>query len=75
VQVTDLDDDQTFGARLRTERERLGLALHELAHLCGRVDIVQKRYEEGSLPIPVDYLQVLHRRTDARVTWIVTGVV
>lgn len=73
MQVTDLDDDQAFGARLRAERERLGLAVHELAHLCGRVDILQKRYEEGSLPIPADYLQALHRRTDARVMWIVSG--
>ena len=73
MQVTDLDDDQAFGARLRAERVRLGLAVHELAHLCGRVDILQKRYEEGSLPIPADYLQALHRRTDARVMWIVSG--
>ena len=73
MQVTDLDDDQAFGARLRAERVRIGLAVHELAHICGRVDIVQKRYEEGSLPIPADYLQALHRRTDANVMRIITG--
>lgn len=68
-----LDDDFAIGARLRAERERLGLQVHELAHLCGRVDLVQKRFEDGSQPIPADYLHALHRRTDARVMWIVTG--
>lgn len=73
MQVTDLDDDKAIGARLRAERERLGLAMHELAHLCGRTDHTQKRYEDGSQPIPADYLHALHRLSDARVLWIVTG--
>lgn len=73
MQVNDLDDDQAFGARLRAERERLGLQVHELAHLCGRTDHTQKRYEEGREAIPADYLQALHRRTDVRAMWIVTG--
>lgn len=68
-----LDDDHAIGARLRAERERLGLAVHELAHLCGRTDHTQKRYEDGSQPIPADYLHALHRRTDAQVLWIVVG--
>ena len=68
-----LDDDYAFGQRLRAERERLGLEVHELAHLCGRTDHTQRQYEEGKVPIPADYLQGLHRRTDARVMWIVTG--
>lgn len=73
MQVTSLDDDVAFGARLRAERERLGLEVHELAHLCGRPDHTQKRYEDGREPIPTDYLQALHRRSDANVMWIVTG--
>lgn len=73
MQVIELDDDLAFGARLRAERERLGLAVHELAHLCGRTDHTQKRYEDGSQPIPADYLQALHRRTDANVVLIITG--
>lgn len=73
MQMNTLDDDLAFGARLRAERESLGLQVHELAHLCGRTDHTQKRYEEGSLPIPADYLQALHRRTHARVMWIING--
>lgn len=69
----DYDDNYAIGARLRAERERLGLAVHELAHLAGRTDHTQKRYEDGREPIPADYLQALHRRSDANVMWIVTG--
>jgi transcriptional regulator with XRE-family HTH domain len=69
----ELDDDTAFGARLRAERERLGMQVHELAHLCGRVDLVQKRYEAGSLPIPADYLQALHVRSDVDVWYVLTG--
>ena len=70
----DLDDDQVFGARLRAERERLDLQVHELAHLCGRPDGTQKKYEAGTLPIPIDYLQALHARTDVDVMYLVTGL-
>jgi transcriptional regulator with XRE-family HTH domain len=73
MQVTDLDDDLAFGARLRAERERLGLLVHELAHLCGRTDHKQKRLEDGRDAITADYLQALHRRTDANVMLIVMG--
>lgn len=72
MQMNDLDDAPAFGARLRAERERLGLAVHELAHLCGRTDHTQKRYEDGREPIPADYLQALHRRTDANVMLIIS---
>lgn len=68
-----LDDDYAFGQRLREERERLGLALHELAHLGGRVDVVQRQFEAGERPIPVDYLQALLVRTDADVAYLITG--
>lgn len=72
MQMNDLDDAPAFGARLRAERERLGLQVHELAHLCGRTDHTQKRYEEGREAIPADYLQALHRRTDANVMLIIS---
>lgn len=68
-----LDDDQAFGARLLSERERVGLAVHELAHLGGRPDGTQKKYEAGTLPIPIDYLQALHVRTDVDVLYVITG--
>lgn len=67
-----LDDDKVFGARLRAERERLGLELHELAHLCGRTDYTQRRYEDGSEGIPISYLQALLYFTDIKV-WKVIG--
>ncbi|MDA7086521.1 helix-turn-helix transcriptional regulator [Pseudomonas sp. SA3-5] len=72
-ELIELDDDTAFGARLRAERERLGLEVHELAHLSGRPDITQKRYEAGSTPIPIDYLQALHARSDVDVWYLVTG--
>lgn len=71
--VIELDDDTAFGARLRAERERLGLELHELAHLAGRPDATQKRYEAGTTPIPVDYLQALNARSDVNVWFVITG--
>jgi len=68
-----LDDDQAFGARLRIERERLGLQVHDLAHLTGRVEGTQKHYEAGTKPIPVDYLQALFVRSDVDVMFLITG--
>lgn len=73
MQVIDLDDDPAIGARLRAERERLGLQVYELAHLCGRTDHKQKRLEDGRDSVTADYLQALHRRTDANVMLIITG--
>jgi transcriptional regulator with XRE-family HTH domain len=70
VQVTDLDDDLAFGARLRAERERIGLAVHELAHLCGRTDHTQRRYEAGKQAIPAEYIQALFFRTDIEVNFV-----
>lgn len=68
-----LDEDYAFGHRLRAERERLGLELHELAHLGGRVDLVQSQFENGERPIPIDYLQALLVRTDVDVAYLITG--
>ncbi|WP_313473933.1 helix-turn-helix domain-containing protein [Stutzerimonas kunmingensis] len=65
--------DHAFGARLTEERERLGLAIHELAHLAGITDYLQKRFENGSSVIPIDYLQALAARSDADVLYIITA--
>lgn len=65
--------DHAFGARLTEERERLGLAIHELAHLAGITDYKQKRFENGSSVIPIDYLQALAARSDVDVLYVVTG--
>lgn len=68
-----LDTDQEFGQRLRAERERLGLEVHELAHLGGRPDVTQRHYEAGEKPMPIDYLQALLARTDVDVAYLITG--
>lgn len=62
-----------FGARLAQERKRLGLAIHEQAHLAGITDYQQKRFENGTSTIPIDYLQTLAARSDADVMYIITG--
>lgn len=71
--MRDLDDDRAFGQRLRAERERLGLELHELAHLAGRPDFTQKQYEAGEQLIPIDYLQALDVRSDVDIAFLITG--
>lgn len=62
-----------FGARLREERERLGFAVYELAHLAGHTDYMQKRFENGTSVITIDYLQTLAARTDVDVLYVITG--
>ncbi|MCF6782603.1 helix-turn-helix domain-containing protein [Stutzerimonas stutzeri] len=71
----DLDDrPRDFGDRLLEERKRLGLAVHELAHLAGVTDYQQKRFENGTSTMPIDYLQALAKRSDVDVIYIVDGV-
>lgn len=70
---TDETLDYAFSARLTEERERIGLAIHELAHLAGITDYKQKRFENGSSVIPIDYLQALAARSDTDVLYIITG--
>ncbi|MGN5592542.1 helix-turn-helix domain-containing protein [Stutzerimonas nitrititolerans] len=65
--------DNAFGHRLTEERNRLGLAVHKLAHLAGITDYQQKRFENGTSVIPIDYLQALVARSDADVLYIITG--
>ncbi len=69
-------DDQpaAFGARLTEERERLGLAIHELAHLAGITDYQHKRFENGTSVMPIDYLQALTARSEVDVFYIITGI-
>lgn len=73
VMPEELDDDRAFGARLRAERERLGLEVHELAHLGGRPDFTQRQYEAGEQPIPIDYLQAIALRADVDLMRIILG--
>lgn len=71
----DLDDrPRDFGDRLLEERKRLGLQVHELAHLAGQTDYMQKRFENGTSVMPIDYLQALAAHTEVDVFYIVTGV-
>jgi transcriptional regulator with XRE-family HTH domain len=74
VTAIDLEDrPRDFGERLLEERKRLNLEVHELAHLAGMTDYMQKRFENGTSTIPIDYLQALAARTDADVLYIITG--
>ena len=71
----DLDDQpRHFGDRLLEERKRLGLDVHELGHLAGVTDYLQKRFENGTSTIPIDYLQAIAARSDADVLFIITGI-
>ncbi|WOC77652.1 helix-turn-helix domain-containing protein [Stutzerimonas frequens] len=70
----DLDDrPRDFGDRLLEERKRLGLQVHELAHLAGQTDYMQKRFENGTSVMPIDYLQALAASSDVDVLYIITG--
>jgi transcriptional regulator with XRE-family HTH domain len=68
-----IDLPSVFGDRLREERERLGLAVYELAHLAGQTDYMQKRFENGTSIIPIDYLQALAARSEVDVLYVITG--
>lgn len=67
------DTPENFGKRLAEERKRLGLQLHEMAHLAGVTDYMQKRFENGTSIIPIDYLQAMAARSDADILYIITG--
>lgn len=71
----DLDDrPRDFGDRLLEERKRLGLQVHELAHLAGQTDYMQKRFENGTSVMPIDYLQALAANSEVDVFYIITGI-
>ena len=67
------DTSADFGGRLAEERKRIGLQQHELAHLAGITDYMQKRFENGTSIIPIDYLQTLAARSDADMLFVITG--
>ncbi|WP_312571391.1 helix-turn-helix domain-containing protein [Stutzerimonas balearica] len=71
----DLGDlPKRFGTRLTEERERLGLAVHQLAHNVGITDYKQKRLENGSSVISIDYLQALSvSSSEIDILYIITG--
>lgn len=64
---------QHWTARLTEERKRIELEVHELAHKAGVTDHMQKRFENGTSAIPIDYLQAIAARSDADVLYIITG--
>ncbi|WP_417787515.1 XRE family transcriptional regulator [Stutzerimonas xanthomarina] len=68
-----LTEPLAFGPRLRAERLRCNLELHDMAHLGGVTDYMQKRFENGTSTMPIDYLEALHTRSDADVLFIITG--
>lgn len=71
----DLDDrPRDFGDRLFEERKRLGLQVHELAHLAGQTDYMQKRFENGTSVMPIDYLQALAANSEVDVFYVITGI-
>lgn len=75
VTAIDLEDrPRDFGDRLLEERKRLNLEVHDLAHLAGVTDYMQKRFENGTSTMPIDYLQALAARSDADVLFIITGI-
>jgi transcriptional regulator with XRE-family HTH domain len=63
---------KTFGARLREERERLGLSQTAFAESCGVKKLAQINYEKGERAPDVIYL---HRASQAGAdaTYILTG--
>lgn len=70
---TTLAAPASFGARLAEERKRLGLEVHELAHLAGITDYLQKRFENGTSVITIDYLQAIALRGDVDIHYIITS--
>lgn len=52
-------DINGFGERLKQERERLGLSMHDFAQLGGVNRVTQARYETGVNYPSVDYLSLL----------------
>lgn len=51
-----MDTMNTFGARLKSERTRLGLSQEAFGEACGRGNIMQMKYEKGSGFPDVPYL-------------------
>lgn len=63
---------ETFGDRLRLERNPLGMSQVEFGRACGVTKVPQLNYEKGHRSPDADYLLCAHR-LGADVTFLITG--
>lgn len=67
-------DPTAIGARLKQERERLGLDAADVCHKAGGgPHLNQARYESGVKAIAAEYLAHLDALTDIDVMYVLTG--
>ncbi|ELC1915484.1 helix-turn-helix transcriptional regulator [Salmonella enterica] len=62
-----------IGARLREERERVGLSQPEMGEVGGVTKLTQLNYEKGERMPDAAYLSVLHENLGIDVSYILTG--
>ncbi len=62
-----------IGARLREERERVGLSQPEMGKVGGVTKLTQLNYEKGDRMPDAAYLSVLHETLGIDVSYILTG--
>lgn len=62
-----------IGARLREERERVGLSQPEMGEVGGVTKLTQLNYEKGDRMPDAAYLSVLHDTLGIDVSYILTG--
>ncbi|EIT2254808.1 helix-turn-helix transcriptional regulator [Salmonella enterica] len=62
-----------IGARLREERERVGLSQPEMGEVGGVTKLTQLNYEKGERMPDAAYLSVLHESLGIDVSYILTG--
>lgn len=62
-----------IGARLREERERVGLSQPEMGEAGGVTKLTQLNYEKGDRMPDAAYLSVLHETLGIDVSYILTG--
>lgn len=66
-------DDSTFPARVREERERLGLTQTEFGRLGGVSKMAQWQYEQGKHWPTLEYIQNLQASGGIDIVYLVTG--
>lgn len=66
-------DDSTFPARVRGERERLGLTQTEFGRLGGVSKMAQWQYEQGKHWPTLEYIQNLQASGGVDIVYLVTG--
>jgi len=66
-------DDSTFPARVREERERLGLTQTEFGRLGGVSKMAQWQYENGKHWPTLEYIQNLRANGGVDIVYLVTG--